>query len=64
MLGGIVTANFTTVITDLETYIHRGKGHNLFVYLFVKLSQKMHNKMPMLPSEETMLMTPAVKCLQ
>ena len=32
----------------------RGKGHKL---LFVKLSQQIHNKMSMLSSEETMLMT-------
>ena len=30
--------------------------------LFVKLRQKVHNKMPMLPSEETMLVTARILC--
>ena len=51
MLGGIVIADYITVTTEIS--IHRRKGHNLFV----KLSQEIHNKMPMLPSEETVLMT-------
>ena len=49
MLGSIAIANYITVTTDSITSIHRGKDHNM---LFV-----MHNKMPMLPSEETLLMT-------
>ena len=52
MLGSIVIANYITVTTDSETSIHRGKGQNM---LFVMLSQEVHNKMPMLPSEEALL---------
>ena len=54
MLGSIVTANYITVRTDSKISIHRGKGQNM---LFVMLSQDVHNKMPMLSSEETLLMT-------
>ena len=54
MLGGIVIANYITVTTDSKTSIHRGKGQSM---LFVMLSQEVHNKMPMLPSEEILLMT-------
>ena len=54
MLGSIVIANYITVTTDSKTSIHRGKGQNMF---FVMLSQDVRNKMPMLPSEETLLMT-------
>ena len=49
MLGGLVIANYITVTTDSETSVHTGKGHNL---LFVKLSQEVHNEMPMLPLKE------------
>ena len=56
MLGGIVIANYITVTTDSETPIHRGKCHNLFV-CEVKPIDQIHYKMPMLPSEETMLIT-------
>ena len=48
----LVTANYTTVATDSDTPIHRSKGQNM---LFVMLSQ-VYNKMPMLPSEDTLLM--------
>ena len=48
MLGSIVIANYITVTTNSKTSIHRGKGQNL---LFIKLSQEVHNKMPMLPSD-------------
>ena len=54
MLGSIVIANYITVTTDSKTSIHRGKGQHM---LFVMLSQEVHNKMPMLSSEETLLMT-------
>ena len=54
MLGSIVIANYITVTTDSKTSIHRGKGQYM---LFVMLSQEVHNKMPMLPSEEPMLLT-------
>ena len=54
MLGSIVIANYITVTTDSKTSMRRGKGLNM---LFVMLSQEVHNKMPMLPSEETLLMT-------
>ena len=54
MLGSTVIANYITVTTDSKTSIHRGKGQHM---LFVMLSQEAHNKMPMLTSEETMLMT-------
>ena len=37
--------------------IHRGKGQNM---LFIMLGQELHNKMPMLPSEETLLMTAGI----
>ena len=53
MLGSIVIANYITVITDSKTSTG-GKGQNT---LFVMLSQEDHNKMPMLPSKETLLMT-------
>ena len=45
VLGSLVIANYITVTTESETSIHRGKGHHL---LFAKLSQDVHNKMPML----------------
>ena len=54
VLGRLVIANYITATTDLEISFHRGKGHNR---LFVKLSQEVHNKMPMLHLRETMLMT-------
>ena len=54
VLGSIVIANYITVTTDSKTSIHRGLDQYM---LFVILSQEVHNKMPMLPSEETMLMT-------
>ena len=53
MLGNLVSANYNIVTTVSETSIHKGKDHNMFV----KLSQEVYNKMPMLPSEDTMLMT-------
>ena len=37
--------------------VYRGKGQNM---LYVMLSQEIHNKMPMLPSEETLLMTAGI----
>ena len=58
MLGSIVIANYITVTTDSKTSIHRGKGqHMLFVMLSQDSAQEVRNKMPMLPSEETLLMT-------
>ena len=51
VLGSIIV--ITGKLT-LKTSIHRGKGQNM---LFVMLSQEVHNKMPMLPSKETLLMT-------
>ena len=57
MLGSFVIANYITVTTDSKTSIHRGEGQNM---LFVMLSQEVHNKMPMLPSEETLLMIPMI----
>ena len=57
MLGSIVIANYITVTTDSKTSIHRGKGQKtLFVMLSLDSAQEVHNKMPMLPSEETLLM--------
>ena len=53
VLGSIVIANYITVTTDSKTSIHRDKGQNM---LFVMLSQEVHNSIPMLPSEETVLM--------
>ena len=47
MLGGIVIANYITVTTGSKTSIQH--------MLFVMLSQEVQNKMPMLPSEETLL---------
>ena len=38
----------------LQTWGQIHNGHNL---LFIKLSQEVHNKMPMLASDETILMT-------
>ena len=46
--GSIVIANYSS---DNWLKNHRGKGQNR---LFVMLSQEIHNKMPMLPSEETL----------
>ena len=55
VLGSIVIANYITVTTDSKTSIHRGKGQNmLFVMLSQDSAQEVHNKMPMLPSEETL----------
>ena len=54
MLRSIVIGNYIAVTTDRNTSIHRGKGRNM---LFVILSQQVHNKMPMLPLEETLLGT-------
>ena len=54
VLGSTVIANYIIVTTDSKTSIHRGKGQNM---LFVMLSQEVHNKTPMLPSKETLLMT-------
>ena len=54
MLGSIVIANHITVTSDSKTSIHRGKGQHV---LFDLLSQEVDNKMPMLPSEETLLIT-------
>ena len=54
MQGSFVIANYITVATDSATSIHIGKGHKL---LFVKIRQEIHNKMPMLLSEETLLRT-------
>ena len=54
MLGSIVIANYITVTTDSKSSIHRGKGQNM---LFIILSQEVHNKKPVLFSEETLLMT-------
>ena len=47
MLGSIVIANYITVTTDSKT---------LFVMLSQDSAQEVHNKMRMLPSEETLLM--------
>ena len=52
MLGSIAIANYIT--TDSKTSIHRCKDQDM---LFVMLSQEVHNKMPMLQSEETLLTT-------
>jgi len=60
VLGSIVIAIYITVTTDSKTSIHRGKGQHM---LFVMLSQEIHNKIPMLPSEETLLMTALGKYL-
>ena len=54
VLGSIVIANYITVTSDSKTSIHRGNGQNMF---FVMLSQEVHNKMPVLPSEKTLLIT-------
>ena len=54
MQGNLVIANHIALTTNSETSIHNSKGCNLF---FVKLSQEVHNKTPMFPSEETLLMT-------
>ena len=54
MIGSIVISNYITVTTDPKTSIHRHKGQNM---LFVMLGQEVHNKMPMLPSEETLQIT-------
>ena len=54
MLGSIVIANYITVTTDSKTSIQKSKGQNM---LFVMLSQEVHIKMPVLPSEETMVTT-------
>ena len=55
MLGSLVNyITLITVTTDSETSVHRGKDRNL---LFVKVSPEVHIIIPMLPSEETMLMT-------
>ena len=51
MLGSIVIVNYITVKTDSKTSIN---SQNM---LFVMLSQDVHNKMPVLSSEETLLMT-------
>ena len=53
VLGGIVIANYITVTTDSKTSNHRGKSQ----HMLNMLSQEVHNKMPMLPSEETLLIT-------
>ena len=50
MLGSLVIANYITVTSYLEISIHRGKDHHM---LFVKLSQEVYNKMPMLPSKDS-----------
>ena len=61
VLGSTVIANYITVTTDSKTSVHRGKGQNM---LFDMLSQEVHNKMPMLPSEETLLINEKyVKCM-
>ena len=54
MLRGIVIAKYITVTTDSKTSSHRGKGQHM---LFGMLSLEVHNEMPMLPSEETLIMT-------
>ena len=54
VLGSIVIANYITVTTDSSISIHIDKGQTI---LFVMLNQEVHNKMPALPSEETLLMT-------
>ena len=56
MLVSVVIANYTGT-TDSDTSIHRSIGHNM---LFVKLSEEVHNKMPMLLSQETMLMIASI----
>ena len=57
MLGSIVIANYIILTIESKT-IHRSKGQNmLFVMLSQDSAQEVHNKMPMLPSEETLLMT-------
>ena len=57
VLGGLIIANYITVTIGLETSIHRGKGHTGCNMFFVKLSQEVHNKIAMLPSEETVQTT-------
>ena len=54
MLGNLVTANCITVTTDSETSILSIEVKAVIICL---LSQSVHSKMPMLPSEETLLMT-------
>ena len=50
--GGI--ANYITAQLTQKPLSTEAKA---IICLFVKLSQEIHNIMPMLPSEETMLMT-------
>ena len=54
VLGSIVIANYISVTTDSKNLYPQGKGHNI---LFVMLNQEVDNKMPMLLSEATLLMT-------
>ena len=51
VLGSIVIANYITVTTNSKTSIQ------VKAKIFFMLSQEVHNKMPMLPSEVTQLMT-------
>ena len=51
-LWSLVIANYITVTTDSKTSIHRDKGENM---LFVMLSQEVHNEMPVLTSEVTLV---------
>ena len=50
VLGRIVIANYITVTTDSKNPIHRDIGQNVLFY-YIKPGG------PMLPSEETLLMT-------
>ena len=61
MLGSIIIANYIPVTNDSESSIHRGKEVNL-LSLFVKLHQKVQNKMPTLLSEEKLLMIATTLC--
>ena len=49
MLGSLVITSYITVTTDSEASTHRDKDHNM---LFVKLSQEVCDKMPMLSSKD------------
>ena len=57
VLRSVVIANYIKVTTEQKTSIHRGKGQKWQNMLSVLLSQEVHNKMPVLPSEETLQMT-------
>ena len=50
----IVIANYITVTTDWKTSLYPLRQRPIYV---VVLSQEVHNAVPMLPSEDTLLMT-------